>query len=402
MKALPIASAGLFFGRFSLELSGKCLPLHRFKRKKMMKQTRLWMFATILTILCGTSMMTSCGGDDDNPVVTPVKQEKVYFQSWNNCEALTALQDYVKDVTDPQSPNFISEEDRIATFDMDGTFVGELYPTYFEYNMLEYRALDDPDYRDKAPEDVREAAQDIRDFVRKGTALPSHFDMKHARAAAKAYAGMTLAEFDAYVKAYAATPANGFFGMTYGESFYRPMLEVFEYLKDNGFTYYVVSGSDRFICRALVESIGIPSNRVIGMDVMLVSSGQGEEAGVNYTMGKEEYLIRTDSLLIKNLKTNKVLQISQEIGKVPVLSFGNSSGDCPMHNYCLSNGRYRTAAFMLIADDDVRDHANREKALKLGAQWREAGYYVISMCDDFKTIYGPKVQKANFTFPADE
>jgi hypothetical protein len=226
--------------------------------------------------------------------------------------------------------------------------------------------------------------------------------MKHARAAAKAYAGMTLAEFDAYVKAYAATPANGFFGMTYGESFYRPMLEVFDYLKDHGFTYYVVSGSDRFICRALVESIGIPSNRVIGMDVMLVSSGQGEEAGVNYTMGKEEYLIRTDSLLIKNLKTNKVLQISQEIGKVPVLSFGNSSGDCPMHNYCLSNGRYRTAAFMLIADDDVRDHANREKALKLGAQWREAGYYVISMCDDFKTIYGPKVQKANFTFPADE
>ena len=107
------------------------------------------MFAAILTILCGTSIMTSCGGDDDNPVVTPVKQEKNYFPSWNNCEALTALQDYVKDVTDPQSPNFISEEDRIATFDMDGTFVGELYPTYFEYNMLEYRALDDPDYRDK-------------------------------------------------------------------------------------------------------------------------------------------------------------------------------------------------------------------------------------------------------------
>jgi hypothetical protein len=85
-------------------------------------------------------------------------------------------------------------------------------------------------------EDVRETAQNIRDFVRNGTALPSHFDMKHAYAAAKAYAGMTIAEFDAYVKAYAATPANGFKGMTYGESFYKPMLEVFDYLKDNGFT----------------------------------------------------------------------------------------------------------------------------------------------------------------------
>ena len=110
---------------------------------------------------------------------------------------------YVEDVTNPQSPNYISKEDRIATFDMDGTFVGELYPTYFEYNMLEYRVLDDASYRDRAPEDVREVAQAIRDFVRNGKALPDHFDMIHARAAAKAYAGMTIAEFDAYVKNYA-------------------------------------------------------------------------------------------------------------------------------------------------------------------------------------------------------
>ncbi len=176
------------------------------------------------------------------------------------------------------------------------------------------------------------------------------------------------------------------------------MLEVFDYLKDNGFTYYVVSGSDRFICRALVESIGVEPNRVIGMDIKLVSSKQGDQEGVNYTMGKEEYLVRTDSLLIKNLKTNKVLQISQEIGKVPVLSFGNSGGDCAMHNYCLSNNKHRTAAFMLIADDEARDHANREKALKLGEQWRDAGYHVISMRDDFVTIYGAGVEKVDFTF----
>jgi phosphoserine phosphatase len=363
----------------------------------MMKQAKLWMIAAIL-VICGTTVLTSCSKDDDNSKI--VKPAKEYFTLWNQCEALTALQDYVKDVTNPSSPNFIKEEDRIATFDMDGTFVGELYPTYFEYNLLEYRVLDDPAYKSIAPEDVRETAQDIRDFVRNGKKLPDHFDMKHAYAAAKAYSGMTLAEFDAYVKAYAAKPANGFTGMTYGESFYKPMLEVFDYLKDNGFTYYVVSGSDRFICRALVESIGIEPNRVIGMDVKLVSSSQGTEEGVNYTMGKEEDLIRTDELIIKNLKTNKVLQISQEIGKVPVLSFGNSGGDAAMHNYALSNPKYKSAAFMLIADDDARDHANRDKALKLGEQWREAGYRVISMRDDFKTIYGDGVLKTDFTFPA--
>ena len=360
-----------------------------------MRKIQNWMLAAIL-VICGASVLTSCSKDNDNnAVVQPVKE---YFTLWNQCEALTVLQDYVKDVTNPSSPNFIKEEDRIATFDMDGTFVGELYPTYFEYNLLEYRALDDPAYKNIAPEDVRETAQEIRDFVRNGKKLPDHFDMKHASAAAKAYSGMTLAQFDAYVKAYAQQPANGFTGMTYGQSFYKPMLEVFDYLKDNGFTYYVVSGSDRFICRALVESIGIEPNRVIGMDVRLVSSSQGTEAGVDYTMSQKEDLVRTDELIIKNLKTNKVLQISQEIGKVPVLSFGNSSGDCAMHNYCMGNKTYKTATFMLVADDDARDHADLAEGARRETKWREAGYHVISMKNDFKTIYGTGVVKVDFSF----
>jgi len=350
------------------------------------------MLAAIL-FFC-SPVMTSCSTTDDKYNT----DKKEYFTQWNTCESLTALKAYVDDVTNAQSRNFIKAEDRIATFDMDGTLVGELYPTYFEYNLLEYRVLDDPDYKDKAPADVRQAAQNIRDFVRNGTPLPAHFDMIHARAAAKAYAGMTLAQFDAYVKAYAARPANGFKNMTYADSFYKPMQEVFKYLEDKGFTCYVVSGSDRFICRALVESWGVTLNQVIGMDVKLVTSGQGAEEGVNYTMGKDEQLIRTDELLIKNLKTNKVLLISKEIGKRPVLSFGNSGGDCSMHNYCLGNSKHRSAAFMLIADDEGRDHANREKALKLGQQWRDNGYYVISMRDDFKTIYGEGVEKTSFIF----
>ncbi|UKK53246.1 haloacid dehalogenase-like hydrolase [Prevotella sp. E2-28] len=350
---------------------------------------------SLLVAIVLVTMFTACSSDDGES-----SAKKEYFQSWNKCTALDSLQAYVEDVTNPQSPNYISPEDRIATFDMDGTFVGELYPTYFEYNMLEYRVFDDATYKDKAPEDVKEAAQAIRDFVRKGTALPKTFELIHARAAAKAYSGMTIAEFDAYVKAYCKLPANGFKNMTYGQSFYKPMLEVFDYLKDNGFTYYVVSGSDRFLCRALVEPIGIAPNRVIGMDVCLMANNQNK-TGLDYTMGKEEYLVRTDSLILKNLKTIKVLQISQEIGKMPVLSFGNSSGDCAMHNYCLSNKQHRTAAFMLVADDADRDHADLKEAESREAKWREAGYHIISMKNDFKTIYGYDVQKVDFTFPAE-
>ena len=339
-------------------------------------------------------------------------QQKEYLKSWNACSSLTALKEYVEDVTNKKSKNYIPVEDRIATFDMDGTFVGELYPTYFEYNLLEYRVLEDSTYKDIAPVDVRETAQDIRNFVRNGIPLPKYdeeygFDIKHALAAAKAYSGMTLKEFDQYVKKYAAFTANGFTGMTYGESFYKPMLEVFEYLEANNFTYYVVSGSDRFICRSLVESIGIPMNRVIGMDVELKTNNQGDVDGVNYTMGVDEYLIRTENLLIKNLKTNKVKQISQEIGKVPVLSFGNSGGDSAMHNYCLSNKQYRTEAFMLVADDDDRDHAKKygeddaafqARIDKLNSDWTKANYHVISMKNDFKTIYGDNVIKTDFIF----
>lgn len=346
----------------------------------------------LLVVVFIATVFTGCSKDNQESTA------EQYFTLWNQCEALTALIDYVEDATDPASANYVKPEDRIATFDMDGTFVGELYPTYFEYNLLEYRVLDDPDYKDKAPANVKQAAQNIRDFVRDGTPLPDHFDMVHAYAAAKAYAGMSIAQFDAYVKEYANTQANGFTGMTYGESFYKPMLEVFRYLQSKGFATYVVSGSDRFICRALVDQLGFDPTRVIGMDVRLMSTEQGQEAGVNYTMGKEEDIIRTDELIIKNLKNNKVMQINQEIGKTPVLSFGNSGGDAAMHNFCLGNTRYKTAVFMLIADDPDRDHANRDKALKLGTQWREAGYHVISMRDDFKTIYGFNVQKTDFNF----
>ena len=326
------------------------------------------------------------------------QQEKEYFTLWNECDALTTLKEYVKDVTNEKSPNYIKVEDRIATFDMDGTFIGELYPTYFEYNMLEYRVLEDPTYKNLAPADVIETAQDIRNFVREGVKLPDHFDMKHAYAAAKAYANMTLAEFDRYVKNYAKTPANGFENMLLADSFYKPMLEVFDYLKTNDFTYYVVSGSDRFICRALVDSLGIEPNRVIGMDVTLKSTKQGDADGVDYTMASSEDIIRTDELIIKNLKTNKVKQIAQEIGKVPVLSFGNSSGDSAMHNYCKSNKDHKTEVFMLIADDDVRDHANLEETARRKAAWEEANYNIISMKEDFKTIYGYDVVKTDFVF----
>jgi hypothetical protein len=88
-----------------------------------------------------------------------------------------------------------------------------------------------------------------------------------------------------------------------------------------------------------------------------------------------------------------VLQIAQDIGKQPVLSFGNSGGDTAMHNYTIYNNKYRAEAFMLVADDDVRDYGNPEKVADLATKWADSGYHVISMANDWKTIYGENVVK---------
>ena len=187
-----------------------------------MKKTYKFLFVLVIVSLA----LVSCASVQQNAANAD------QLSLWNDDAASkNALIEYVQAVTDRNSPDFIPVEDRIATFDMDGTFIGELYPSYFEYNLLEYRVLEDVNYKDSAPEDVKAVAQNIRDFVRNGTKLPSPFDMIHAYAAAKAYAGMTVGDFDEYVKSYSKKQANGFTGMTYGESFYKPMLEVFDYLK---------------------------------------------------------------------------------------------------------------------------------------------------------------------------
>ena len=320
----------------------------------------------------------------------------VKFKYWNECDALTGLKNYVKTVTDKKSDDFIPVEDRIAVFDMDGTLCGELFPEYLEYLLLAYRALDDPDYKDIASDYVKTVANEIRESGKnyKTPTIPD-YDVRHGRAQAEAFAGMTSDEFIAYVKNFLSMPAQGFTGLTYGNSIYKPMIEVVSYLQQNDFTVYVVSGSDRMICRAVAcETLNIPENQIIGMDVTMHASNQPEDKDnlhYQYNDGGEDKLVRGDELWIKNLKMNKVFQIAQEIGKQPVLSFGNSSGDISMHEYTVSNNKYKSMAFMLIADDAERDHADLNETNKRLAKWQEYGYTIISMKNDFKTIYGEGV-----------
>ena len=306
-----------------------------------------------------------------------------------SAESLTA---YIEAITDERSADYIPVEDRIAVFDLDGTLFCETDPNYFDYTLLAYRVLEDPDYKDRASDFEREVANKIRAQNETGKSFAG-LEVDHGRAVASAFAGMTVAEFNAYIQAFKQLPMPSYEGMKRGEGWYRPMLQVVDYLQANGFTVYVVSGTDRLIVRGIVDGspLCVPNRQIIGSDETIVSSNQGGADGLNYVFAEGDELILGGEFLIKNLKMNKVSVIMQEIGQQPVLSFGNSTGDSSMAEYVTSGNPYRSLAFMLCCDDTARERGSQSKADKMYALCEEFDWVPVSMKNDWTTIYGDGV-----------
>ncbi len=312
---------------------------------------------------------------------------------WNDSAAAkNELIEYVKAVTAEGSPDFIPEEDRIAVFDLDGTLACETDPCYFDHCLLYYRVMEDPDYKDKASDFEKEVAAEVKQFMDTGVSAPDSMQ-RHGRAVASAFSGFTPDEFTEYVAEYAKTPSPGYENMTRAEAFYKPMLEVIDLLEQNGFTVYVVSGTDRFIVRGLVQAspLNLPPSQIIGSDENLVAPDQGDTDGLDYQFDDDDQLVMGGEFIVKNLDMNKVTVIQQEIGKQPVLSFGNSGSDSSMAEYAINNNKYKAKAFMLCCDDTQRENGNPEKAKKMAVSCVENGWTAISMKNDWKTIYGENV-----------
>ncbi|MBQ1448111.1 MAG: haloacid dehalogenase-like hydrolase, partial [Erysipelotrichaceae bacterium] len=217
----------------------------------------------------------------------------------------------------------------------------------------------------------------------------------HGKAVASAFKGMTVEEFIDYIQEFKEQEMPSYTGMNRGEGFYRPMLQVVDYLQQNDFTVYIVSGTDRFIVRGIVTGspLNLPYRQIIGSDELLVADNQGDTDGLNYVFDENDKVVLSGEFIIKNLKMNKVTVIAQEIGDQPVLSFGNSTGDSSMAEYVTSNNQYRSLAFMLCCDDTVRENGNEEKADKMFALCEEFDWVPISMKNDWTTIYGEGVEK---------
>lgn len=322
-------------------------------------------------------------------------------QSENDEQALTAywsadsaaaqsLRDYVTKVTDEaNADSFIPVKDRIAVFDMDGTLTCETFYTYYDTMMfIEYCLYDHPD---QVSEELKQAAEEIKPGYKADETLARNF--------AKAYAGMTVDEFYDYAVEFGKKYTDSFINMRYIDGFYLPMVELVEYLYENDFTIYVISGTERTTTRAIVANSPIKDyvtpNHVIGTDFEVKQPGYEDVASnMDFKYADGDDLVLTGGFIQKNLNANKSIYVEREIGQRPVLAFGNSGSDTSMMNYAIdSRNQYPAEAYMIVADDSVREWGTADWAEK-SAEYSEMGYVPISMEKDFAKIYPDTITKA--------
>jgi haloacid dehalogenase-like hydrolase len=304
--------------------------------------------------------------------------------SWNDGPAKQAILDFVKTTTDKSSPKFVAPEDRIATFDQDGTTWVE-QPMYsqvlFAFDRVAEMAPQHPEWKTKMP---------FKAIVIGDREAMSKFTMKDIEVVfAVTSTGMTAEAFPPIVKEWMATAKHPKFDKPYPEMVYQPMLEVMKYLRDNGYKTYIVTGGGQAFVRAYAPQVyGIPPEQIIGSAL---------DTQYQYNKEGEGVLMRDPKLLLNNNDAGKAEDIYLFIGKHPKAAFGNSTGDQQMLEYTQANGG-ASLEMLVLHDDATREFAYGPAQglpdTKVGtfsqALYDEAkakGWSVISMKNDWKQIF---------------
>jgi len=318
------------------------------------------------------------------------RDKYIPLPSWNNCASKEKLIKFINNISN------VPKEARIAVFDLDGTLFQETDPVYNDWKIYKHRILDDPNYI--ATSKQKEIANKLIKAI-KYHEMPEDLNIEISYSSAEVFKNMTLEEYDKYLKDYLNHPADGYNNLMRGDAFFIPMLEVIDYLQKNDFSIYIISATDRFQVRTIIDGhINIPKANIIGSDFDVSSINQGNITGYNYNYNPNEKMILKGELIMLNIKLNKVNGIIRNIGRKPILIFGNSEGDISMANYALSNNEYNSLAFMLICDDFDRERGNKLSADKMKDLCQKNNFIPISMKNDWKTIYGENVTKNNVTY----
>jgi phosphoglycolate phosphatase-like HAD superfamily hydrolase len=306
------------------------------------------------------------------------------LSSWNDTDTRQNILAFVQAVTDPGSTNFVPPNDRIATFDNDGTLWLEK-PLYIQFqhglHAIGKGAAEKPELRERQPfkavyeKDMAWLGKVAADYA-KGD-LSGLFTL--VTGVAEVLEGITVEDFDEQVLGFLSNTQDAHFKKPYKELTYKPMVELVHYLQENGFQVYITSGGGRDFMRAVCEEIyNIPRSMVIGSSVTFKYSE--DEQGVTQVIRTKEIEQPIDD------GPGKPLHIHRAIGRRPVMAAGNSDGDIHMLKYAKGH-KGLTLSLLVYHDDAEREAAydgGTEKALELAPK---EGWIVVSMKNDWKTVF---------------
>ena len=299
------------------------------------------------------------------------------LQSWNEGAAKTAILEFVERVT-----SAVPVEERIAVFDADGTLWSEKpVPVEVDFILrrLAEQAKGDPKLRKKQP--WKAAYEHDNDWL--GQAITEHYAGDDTKAkmllggVSGAFAGISVEDFEAKSGSFLRSAQHPTLGRGYLETAYVPMVELLAYLEANGFTNHIVSGSGGDFMRPISQEVfGIPIERVIGSATVL------EYANGGGTLTRKAQLGFLDD------GPQKPIQIWTRTGRRPLVAGGNSNGDLPMLDFA-QRPDGPSLRLLVLHDDAEREFAYTSGAEKALAEAKKGGWTVVSMKDDFATVFAP-------------
>ena len=310
--------------------------------------------------------------------------------SWNDGATKTAILDFVAETTTEGGADFVAPEDRIATFDQDGTTWVE-HPLYgqglFALDRLAEMAPDHPEWKDTEP---------FKSVLSGDHAAMAKFTEKDwMEIVAVTHAGMSTADFEAIVADWLPKSKNPVFGVPVTELVYQPMIEVMELLRANGYRTYIVTGGGQEFVRVYSNDVyGIPPEQVIGSSI--VTKFEMRDG--------EPVLMRDPKLFFDDNNDGKAIGINLFIGKRPQIAFGNTEGDKEMLQWATAGEGVRLG-FLVLHDDAAREFAygpaNGLPDTSVGTfsqalidTAEASGWTVISMKNDWRTVFAREVTKA--------
>lgn len=283
---------------------------------------------------------------------------------------------FVEKVTTPGSPDFVAPEDRVATFDMDGTVLLEK-PAYslftFAIPLIKAAAADKPALLER-PHVKAIVDGDMKYFAKAGKFGPEGL----YATLLETHSGKTEAQYAADANTFLFKQKHPRFQVPYAETVYRPMLEMIRYLKDSGFRVYICSGSDIAFIRAMIEtSIGLPVENAIGTQVVTtwIETANGSE-------------FRREHAFVEpvNDEKGKPVNILRMIGKRPIIAVGNSEGDRDMLEYS-DDKDPATPDLQMIVNHDDPDREYEYAVEKVNHLAAENGWQVISIKKDWERVF---------------